>query len=128
MLQYLLKKIKSKKGFTLIELIFVITILGVLAGIAIPRLSGLSRNAKREANMVTARTIASAVSMAEAIYGEDVDIDNIKEFLSGIEIEIGDGSATDCWRIKLNPLTIWAPGEEDAIFPIEKEGPSGIDD
>ncbi len=41
------KKIKEKRGFTLIELIIVIVILGIIAAIAIPKFAGLSSSAKK---------------------------------------------------------------------------------
>ena len=42
-----MKKRLNKKGFTLIELIVVIAILGILAAIAIPRFSGFTDKAKQ---------------------------------------------------------------------------------
>lgn len=61
-----LKRKNSKKGFTLIELIVVIAILAILAAIAIPRFTRTQESAKLSADQATARTIASALTLAEA--------------------------------------------------------------
>ena len=63
-LMYGLRKKKSKKGFTLIELIVVIAILGILALIAIPRFVGLTENARQKADTATAVTIKNAALVA----------------------------------------------------------------
>lgn len=52
----------KKKGFTLIELIVVIAVLGILAAIAIPRLTGFQDSAKKKSDIATAKTLATATA------------------------------------------------------------------
>ena len=54
-----------KKGFTMIELIFVIVILGILASVAIPRLAATREDAEISAAIANLRTL---VSDANAYY------------------------------------------------------------
>ena len=48
-----------KKGFTMIELIFVIVILGILAGVALPRLASTRDDAEISATVANLRTLIS---------------------------------------------------------------------
>jgi len=51
------------KGFTIIELIVVMAILGVIAGILVPSLIGFVRKAERKADSATAKTIYNEISL-----------------------------------------------------------------
>ncbi|PID80241.1 MAG: hypothetical protein CSB19_00645 [Clostridiales bacterium] len=68
----ILKAKRRKKGFTLVELIVVIVILGLLIGIAVPRYNQISAKAKTTADEATARTIISAIHLAAADHDGDV--------------------------------------------------------
>ena len=79
-----------KKGFTMIELIFVIVILGILASVAIPRLAGTRTDAEISATVANIRTLISDAAAYYAVKGKFAgakwrDITNVP-------VRLGDGN------------------------------------
>lgn len=62
--------IKNRKGFTLVELVVVIAILGILAGLAIPRFMDATTNARGSRLVADLRTIESAETIYYAEKGQ----------------------------------------------------------
>jgi len=58
---------KAQKGFTLIELVVVITILGILAAFAFPRFAGLEKEARISATEALHGSIRAASSLAHGL-------------------------------------------------------------
>lgn len=72
MLKWFSKKIHNRKGFTLVELVVVIAILGILASIAVPRFTNSTAKAEAAAMAANIRTLNAAVSMYLVQEGKDI--------------------------------------------------------
>lgn len=60
------RAVAAQRGFTLVELIIVIVVIGILSAVAIPRLSGMSDEAKKAKNTAILSALKSAWTIAYA--------------------------------------------------------------
>lgn len=70
---------RKKKGFTLIELMIVISIIGVLAAIAIPNFRTVRNRANKKACFANQKTLAGALEMYNLDMGENLVINGQSE-------------------------------------------------
>ena len=82
-----------KKGFTMIELIFVIVILGILASVAIPRLAATREDAEVAATVANLRTLISDASSYYAAKGNFTGA-KWRDF-TNVPLKDGNGDAID---------------------------------
>ncbi len=96
----------TQNGFTLIELVVVIILLGILAAFALPRFSNLSGEALAATNDGTGAAFKSAVSLAHTVWvarGYNGPVDNLDLFGTGTNLMDMNSSG---W-----PAQSWPPFE-----------------
>ena len=77
-----IRKLKDRKGFTLVELIVVLVILAILAALLIPALTGYIEKANKDKVVAECRqVVVAAQTVASESYGQNktINADSVKE-------------------------------------------------
>jgi len=110
-----------RRGFTMIELIFVIVIIGILAVIAIPKLSATRDDAKLVTEMQNLSTCVQDIGAVYTAKGEEGDADDISSCKALTCFKIEDSGGNDGNITVKKADTITGNYCDDAFAQAEKK-------
>lgn len=117
--------LKKRGGFTLIEIMLVIVIIGIIVGIAVPKITGKVG----KANDVAAR--ASLKALETAIQSYEMDNLQLPSSLTDLTVQkngngpyVKPSELTDPWG---NPFVYSKPGAHGIGFDLSTKSPEGTE-
>ncbi|WP_069649460.1 type II secretion system protein [Caloranaerobacter ferrireducens] len=99
MIKAINKRLRNKKGFTLIELVVVVAVLGIISALVIPRFTNITDSAKANVDEQNRKLLQNAIELYAAENGNypssDEDIDKlISDYLDQVpEVQSADNKA-----------------------------------
>ena len=117
-------KHKKRSGFTMIEILLVVVIIGILAGIAIPRMGGKTEKAKISQATANITALGMAIQEYEMMNGNyPPSLDGLLDESKGGPFMEKKSIPTDPWE---KPFTYTAPGSHNThTFDLSCTTPKG---
>jgi len=126
---------KTDKGFTLVELMLVVVIIGLLAGVAVPNLMGRLKEAKRAKASADVKVLENAIDMYAMHIGNyptteqglNVLVSNVgnQDDWSGPYLKKGKKIPKDPWK---NDYVYRADSQHDLDYDLFSKGPDEQED
>ena len=111
-----------KKGFTIVELVIVIAVIAILAGVLIPSFSSLMKKANLSADKQAVREMNIALAADEAIHGRPADIETVMAVLANAGYNSENWSCLTAgyevyWYAKDNRLILYNASTAEVEYP-----------
>lgn len=116
-------KIRKRKGFTLVEMVIVVVILGILSSMALMKYNNVQQNAKQKADYATASTIATATIVAMnngEVSGNRVSVNDLvsKGYLQS---DVKCNSTGKAFDISIEDDSVKVTSDGEQYYPITEK-------
>jgi prepilin-type N-terminal cleavage/methylation domain-containing protein len=132
-MNYYKSKLRSSKGFTLIEILTVIAIIAILSAILVPTVSQMQSTARKTKDLSNMRTIINASQqfgsqngdlMVQAGHNVDATLGLTYDSGESTAPQIGQVAAVLAQAVGLNDLNIWISDSDKEAIPTN--GPTPV--
>jgi general secretion pathway protein G len=97
------KKMKSKRGFTLVEILIVVVILGILAAIVIPQFTNASTEAKLSSLKSDLQTVRSQIELYKIQHDDSAP--TAANFTAQMTVQDANGFGPYLQKVPTNPFS-----------------------